>query len=146
MKRHWPCVIGISILLLTAPGCARFWDEMLSHERDWSYATGIGKPNPLIVIRDTTDGARRAQALGELREPLQTGGNAQDQEAYLKILGDSAAKDHVAHNNFWRQDAIWRLQAFIEGSSPPDTEDDLAWNDRVFQEQRYLGRHFPARQ
>src|SRR5262245_39414771 len=45
-------------------------------------------------------------------------------------------KDHVAHNNFWRQDALWRLQAALEGGSPPDTEDDLAWNDRVFLEQR----------
>ena len=51
-------------------------------------------------------------------------------------LHDWSPKDHVAHNNFWRQDAIWRLRAFLEGGSPPDTEDDLAWNDRVFQEQR----------
>ncbi len=51
-------------------------------------------------------------------------------------LHDWSPKDHVAHNNFWRQDAIWRLQAFLESGSPPDTEDDLAWNDRVFQEQR----------
>jgi tetratricopeptide (TPR) repeat protein len=45
-------------------------------------------------------------------------------------------KDHVAHNNFWRQDANGRLRAFIEGGPPPDTDDDLAWNDRVFVEQR----------
>jgi hypothetical protein len=46
-------------------------------------------------------------------------------------------KDQVAHNNFWRQDAIWRLQAALEGGSPLDTEGDtLAWNDRVFLEQR----------
>jgi Protein of unknown function (DUF1706) len=52
-------------------------------------------------------------------------------------LHDWSPKDHVAHNNFWRQDAIWRLQAALEGGSPPDTEDDVqAWNDRVFQEQR----------
>src|SRR5262245_57145911 len=24
-------------------------------------------------------------------------------------------KDHVAHNNFWRQDAVWRLQAALDG-------------------------------
>jgi tetratricopeptide (TPR) repeat protein len=45
-------------------------------------------------------------------------------------------KDHVAHNNFWRQDAIRRLQAALDGGTPPDTSDDLAWNDRVFEEQR----------
>jgi tetratricopeptide (TPR) repeat protein len=48
-----------------------------------------------------------------------------------------SAKDHVAHNNFWRQDAGWRLQAALDGSTPPDTEDDVqTHNDRVFQEQR----------
>lgn len=45
-------------------------------------------------------------------------------------------KDHVAHNNFWRQVVVWHLQAALDGSTPPETEDDLAWNDRVFQEQR----------
>ena len=45
-----------------------------------------------------------------------------------------SAKDHVAHNNFWRQDAIWRLQAALDGGTPTDTEDDVqTHNDRVFQ-------------
>lgn len=51
-------------------------------------------------------------------------------------LYDWTPKDHVAHNNFWRHDAISRLQAAIGGGSPPDTEDEQAWNDRVFHEQR----------
>jgi len=47
-----------------------------------------------------------------------------------------SAKDHVAHNNFWRQDAARRLQAALAGSSPPDSDDEQALNERVFQEQR----------
>jgi len=48
-----------------------------------------------------------------------------------------SAKDHVAHNNFWRQDAVRRLQAALGGSKPEDTEaQTLLLNDRVFQEQR----------
>jgi tetratricopeptide (TPR) repeat protein len=48
-----------------------------------------------------------------------------------------SAKDHVAHNNFWRQDAARRLQAALDGSVPDDTESQtLVVNDRVFQEQR----------
>jgi len=47
------------------------------------------------------------------------------------------AKDHVAHNNFWRKDALRRLQAALDGSEPEDTEaQTLLLNDRVFQEQR----------
>jgi hypothetical protein len=52
-------------------------------------------------------------------------------------LHDWSPKDHVAHNNFWRQDAISRIQASLDGGSPLDTEADVqAWNDRVFQDQR----------
>lgn len=86
-------------LLLTAPGCATFWEEALSHERDWAYITGWGKPSPILVIRDNADGApnadghRRGQAFSLLREPLQTGGNAQDQDAFLNILGTAAKTD-----------------------------------------------------
>jgi ketosteroid isomerase-like protein len=48
-----------------------------------------------------------------------------------------SAKDHVAHNNFWRQDVVWRLQAALQGGTPPDTEEEVqTHNDRVFQEQR----------
>jgi hypothetical protein len=92
-------MLGLSCLLLTTVGCANFWDEALSHERDWAYATGYGKPDPLRVIEKNADrtanadGLRRAQALAELKEPLQHGGTAKDQEFYLKILGESAKDD-----------------------------------------------------
>lgn len=84
--------LAVASMLLASTGCATFWDEVWSQERDWRYATGINRPDPLVVIRDSSDGHRRAQALGELREPLQNGGNAQDQEVYLNLLG-SAAKE-----------------------------------------------------
>lgn len=45
-------------------------------------------------------------------------------------------KDHVAHNNFWRQEVVRRLRAALDGGDLPDTEDEQALNDRVFQEQR----------
>ena len=63
-----------------------------------------------------------------------------DERAARGELDAWSAKDHVAHNNFWRQDAVRRLRAALEGSEPPDTERDdqqtLQINDRVFQEQR----------
>src|SRR3989442_11967440 len=63
-----------------------------------------------------------------------------DERAARGELHAWSAKDHVAHNNFWRQDAVRRLQAALDGSEPPDTERDdtqtLLLNDRVFEEQR----------
>ena len=85
-------MVGMACLSLATAGCAHFWDEALSNERDWSYATGWGKPDPLKVLSKGNDGVRRAQALGDLKEPLRNGGNAQDQDAILNILA-TAAKD-----------------------------------------------------
>ncbi len=85
--------MGFFALALAMTGCAGLWEELSSHERDWSYVTGVGKPHPLTVIEKTTDGARRAEALGRLKEPILNGGNAQDQDAYLRILGTAAQTD-----------------------------------------------------
>ncbi|MBM3993884.1 MAG: hypothetical protein FJ303_07000 [Planctomycetes bacterium] len=99
MTRYWPHIVGLMCLLASVPGCATFWDEALSTERDWAYATGIGKPDPLIVIRNNADGMpnadglRRSQAFAELREPATHGGNAKDQETYLKLLHIAATTD-----------------------------------------------------
>jgi HEAT repeat protein len=99
VNRYWPRAIGLCCLLLSGAGCATFWDEILSHECDWSVATGIGKKDPLVVIRDNADhvpnadGARRAEAISQLREPLQVGGNAKDQQLYLEILTVAAKQD-----------------------------------------------------
>jgi len=92
MFRRWPGLLAVAAIFVNV-GCAARWDEMLSHERDWSYVFSMGKPHPLNVILDTTDGHRRAQALSELQEPLQNGGNAKDQDAYLKVLKESATAD-----------------------------------------------------
>jgi hypothetical protein len=91
--RSFGVSFAASCLLLAATGCASTWDEVWSQERDWRYITGVNRPDPLVVLRDSTDGHRRAQALGELREPLQNGGNAEEQAVYLKILDTAAASD-----------------------------------------------------
>lgn len=89
----------VCIMLSSTSGCATFWDEALSNDRDWAYITGIGKPHPIQVIREHADGKpgakgdRRAQAFAALHEPLQNGGNAEDQTAYLDILSAAARTD-----------------------------------------------------
>src|ERR1022692_4586061 len=91
-------MIGLSCLLLATAGCANFWDELLSQERDWTYVWSYHKPDPMTVIlanldgKPNADGLRRSQALSELGEPLQHGGNATDQERRLEILTTSATK------------------------------------------------------
>jgi hypothetical protein len=77
-------------------GCSNFWDEVTRKDIPFGerlhnvYAT---EPDPLVVLRDNKDGDDRARALIRLREPLQHGGNAKDQDMILAILVTSAQTD-----------------------------------------------------
>ena len=51
------------------------------------------KPNPLLVLRDSSDGDKRAKALRALREPKQYGGGDAEQEAIVSILTTAATTE-----------------------------------------------------
>jgi PBS lyase HEAT-like repeat len=87
----WGALLGAA-LATSAGGCASTWDEVTSREFKFS-ALFSKEPDPLVVIRDSTDGERRGKALASLREPLRNGGTAKDQEVYLEILSRSARED-----------------------------------------------------
>jgi tetratricopeptide (TPR) repeat protein len=59
-----------------------------------------------------------------------------EERAARGALSAWSPKDQVAHNNFWRRDAVWRLQAALDGGAPREIDDEQAQNDHVFQEQR----------
>ena len=50
-------------------------------------------PDPLWVIRNSNDGDKKSKALGSLEEPLQHGGNQQEQDVIVKLLVQSAIGD-----------------------------------------------------
>jgi hypothetical protein len=78
-------VLGLALAALPlACGCAGFWDEVTS--RDFTFDALFTKPNPMVVLRDSPDGDKRAKALQALREPRQNGGSDADQDAVVKIL------------------------------------------------------------
>jgi hypothetical protein len=80
-----------AVMSLSLAGCAGFWDDVTS--RDFHLKEWFVKPNPLVVLRDSEDGDRRAKALRALREPKQNGGTDQDQEFVVKILTEAAIKE-----------------------------------------------------
>jgi HEAT repeat protein len=51
------------------------------------------KEEPLIVLRDSSDGHKRSKALAQLVEPAQNGGSKEEQELYVKILTKAAMED-----------------------------------------------------
>jgi hypothetical protein len=119
-----------SVVLLPAGGCAPFWDEVLSRERDMHGY--FHPPDPLVVLKESTDGERKAKALASLREPNQHGGRAEDQDVYVQILTSTACADRdplcrlaaiQALGGFKDPRAAKALDDIFEQSKLPFTQD-----------------------
>src|SRR5947209_12419873 len=80
-----------ALAALCLAGCAGVWDDVTS--RDFSVGGLFSKPNPMLVLRDSSDGDKRAKAFRALREPKQSGGTDQEQDAVVKILTTAAASE-----------------------------------------------------
>jgi HEAT repeat protein len=102
------CLWLVPFTCLVSSGCADFWDEVTA--RDFNFkAYFSAKPDPLIVLRDSNDGNRRAKALAALQEPIQHGGSVEEQNAVVKILIAAATQDRQP---WCRQKAIATLAGF----------------------------------
>ncbi len=86
------CLWLLPLACLGSGGCANFWDDVTA--RDFNFKTYFGKPpDPLVVLRDSTDGNQRAKALARLHEPQQTGGTQEEQDVVVKVLVTAATQD-----------------------------------------------------
>jgi hypothetical protein len=94
-------------LACPASGCANFWDEVTS--KDFKMENLYHPPEPLTVLRDSTDGDKRARALRALEEPLAHGGTQQDQDVVVTVLCYTAVNDPQA---LCRMAAISTLRRF----------------------------------
>jgi hypothetical protein len=96
-------------LLCGLCGCATFWEEITSRERDMSYVWR--QPDPLVTLRDSTDNHRKAQAIMQLKEPMQHGGTREQQELYLAILMRAAQNEQRGQYEPTSRDPLCRLAA-----------------------------------
>ena len=96
-----------AVLCLGSSGCANVWDEVWS--RDFSLKEWWTPPDPLVVLRDSTDGDRRARALRMLHEPKQNGGTDKEQDFTVELLNTAASTERAA---LCRMAAIEALQTF----------------------------------
>lgn len=83
-----------AITLLGLGGCASFMDDITS--RNFEFKSLYSHPNPLVVLRDSTDGNERAKALRSLQEPKQHGGTDTEQDAVVNILVTAASNEKQA--------------------------------------------------
>ncbi len=100
-------LIAFAALCFGPTGCAGTWDEVWS--RDFSVKEWWTPPDPLVVLRDDSDGDHRARALRALREPKFNSGSDKDQDGIVQILVTAAATERAA---LCRLAAIETLQTF----------------------------------
>jgi hypothetical protein len=110
---RWKPLLAVAALAaLGLPGCALTWDDMTSrdfHARDL-FTKPFAKPeDPLVVLRDSKDGDKRAKAFRSLKEPAQNGGSAQDQDFMLNLLATAATTES---RYFVRLEAMRKLGEF----------------------------------
>lgn len=105
--KAWKALAGVA--LLGAGGCVTVWDELTSRERDMNYI--FRRPDPLIVLRDSTDNARKAEALSRLKEPTSRGGTREEQELCIKVLARAALNEGQGDYEPMSRDPLCRLSA-----------------------------------
>jgi len=84
----------IFVLIQACLGCANLWDEITDHNFEMSQLWN--KPNPYLVLKESSDGTKRAKAFRTLHEPSQNGGSSADQDTIVKILTAAAVTEHTA--------------------------------------------------
>lgn len=89
--RWWTRLATLALLGTGVSGCAGFWDDVTS--RDFHVKSLWTRPNPLVVLRDSNDGDKRAAALRSLREPSQHGGSEQEQDLVIRTLTAAATTE-----------------------------------------------------
>ena len=101
-------------------GCASsLWDEVSS--REFSVKTYFeARPDPLVVLRDSHDGDKRAKALRALREPNQSGGSEEEQNVVVDILTTAASSESQP---LCRLAAIQSLRSFKDARAVKGLED-----------------------
>lgn len=83
----WHRWIGLTVLACAAAGCNSVDCPPLFRVDRWFHRT-----DPLVVLRDSNDGNKRAEAFRDMREPSRHG-NPESQEVYLKVLTTAAKTD-----------------------------------------------------
>jgi hypothetical protein len=86
------CILHSALAACVLSGCASFWDDVTS--RDFKFKDMFKPaPDPLWVIRNSSDGDKKSKALLSLQEPLQHGGTQQQQDVIVKLLVQSVTSD-----------------------------------------------------
>jgi HEAT repeat protein len=100
---------------LSLCGCAVTWDDVTS--RDFKVKDFWAKPpDPLVVLKDSKEGDKRAKAFRALKEPKLNGGADADQDTVLNILATAARTES---SYYARLEAMRKLGEFKDPRAAP---------------------------
>jgi HEAT repeat protein len=112
--RRWVRGLAAGLAGLSLCGCVS-WDDVTSRDfrmKDFWTAP----PDPLVVLKDSKDGDKRAKAFRALEEPKLNGGTDQDQDAILAILVTAATREP---RYYVRLEAMRKLGEFKDARAVP---------------------------
>ncbi|HEV3235959.1 MAG TPA: HEAT repeat domain-containing protein [Gemmataceae bacterium] len=131
-RRAWGWRLACAGLInLGFCGCAGFWDDVTSH--DFEVNSLFVKPNPLVVLKDSTDGDKRARALRSFREPVQYG-DPEMQDTVVNLLTAAAVSEH---QYFCRLAAIQSLGHFKDPRAVKALEEAYYKADAEYREGKF---------
>jgi hypothetical protein len=104
--------------LLTLSGCAGTWEEVTS--REFHIKNLFTRQDPMVVLKESNDGDKRARALLALDEPRRHGQGDLEQNTILQIMNQAATTDRQP---FVRLAAIQKLGGFEDPRAVPILED-----------------------
>ncbi len=106
-SRRWGRTLAATALTcLGLGGCASTWDEFTA--RDKTFHERFVADDPLVVLRDSKDGDKRAKAYASLREPRRPAGD-KDQDFLVELLA-TASKSEAQF--YPRLKAVQKLSEF----------------------------------
>jgi HEAT repeat protein len=112
--RRWIAGLAAGLAGLGLCGCVS-WDDVTS--RDFQMKDFWAKPpDPLLVLKDSKDGDKRAKAFRALKEPKLNGGTDQDQDFVLTLLTTAATQES---RYYVRLEAMRKLGEFKDARAVP---------------------------
>src|SRR5947209_20345652 len=81
----------VPFALLSVCGCAGFWDEVTS--RNFKFKSLFVKTDPVVILRESSDGDERAKAIRRIKEPKENGGTDEQQQVVVDLLLKAATLD-----------------------------------------------------
>jgi hypothetical protein len=134
----WSLLVG-ALLVGGMCGCVS-WDDIT--DRDFKFNSLFAtKPPPLVVLKDSVDGDKRAKAFRQLREPKQHGGSDADQDYMIWILTRAACTERDA---LCRLAAIQTLEQFKDPRIATGFKDPDNGKEYSLQEAYYRAGSFNA--